>query len=133
MNDRTKIPYKNIAAFFSVPFAIMFILFVVFFINGLYPFGNGTIAWCDMTQQVIPMTADLKDILTGKTSLFLNMQNAGGMSMVGVIFFFVASPFNLLALFVPKEDLIYFVNIATMLKMMTAGVTAMLFFPQVPQ
>ena len=128
MNDRTKIPYKNIAAFFSVPFAIMFILFVVFFINGLYPFGNGTIAWCDMTQQVIPMTADLKDILTGKTSLFLNMQNAGGMSMVGVIFFFVASPFNLLALFVPKEDLIYFVNIATMLKMMTAGVTAMLFF-----
>jgi hypothetical protein len=30
MNDRTKVPYKNIAAFFSVPFAIMFILFVVF-------------------------------------------------------------------------------------------------------
>ena len=128
MNDRTKISYKNIGAFFAVPFSIMFILFAVFFINGLYPFGNGTIAWCDMTQQVIPMTADLKDILTGKTGFFLNLQNAGGMSMVGVIFFFVASPFNLLALFVPKEDLIYFVNIATLLKMMTAGVTAMLFF-----
>lgn len=128
MNEKTKQLCKEVAWVFGIPLVIMTIMSIVFMRHGLYPFGNGTIAWCDMTQQVIPMTADLKDILTGKTGLFLNMQNAGGMSMIGVIFFFVASPFNLLALAVPKGDLVVFMNLLTMFKLMAAGFTAMLFF-----
>ena len=128
MNDRNKKLIKELGLVFGVPLFIMFIVSVVFMRHGLYPFGNGTIAWCDMTQQVIPLTADLRDILTGKAGLFLNLQNAGGMNMIGVLFFFVASPFNLLALLVPKQDLVVFVNILTMFKLMAAGMTAMLFF-----
>ena len=128
MNDRNKKLIKELGLVFGVALFIMFIVSVVFMRHGLYPFGNGTIAWCDMTQQVIPLTADLRDILTGKAGLFLNLQNAGGMNMIGVLFFFVASPFNLLALLVPKQDLVVFVNILTMFKLMAAGMTAMLFF-----
>lgn len=128
MNEKTKQLCKYMAYLIGVPIAVMIIMSLVFFAKGLYPFGNGTIAWCDMTQQVVPMTANLEDILTGKTGFFLNMQNAGGMSMIGVIFFFVASPFNLLALAVPKQDLVLFMNVLTMFKLMAAGLTAMLFF-----
>ena len=128
MNEKTKELTRDILLIFSVPVVIMFILALVYSAYGLYPLGNGTIAWCDMTQQVIPMTCDLKDILTGKAGLFLNMQNAGGMSMIGVIFFFVASPLNLLTLFVDNSELVLFVNVLTMLKMMLAGLTAVLFF-----
>ena len=128
MNEKTKKLLKDMGFLIGVPIVIMTIISVVFAVRGYYPFGNGTIAWCDMTQQVIPMTADLEDILSGKTGFFLNMQNAGGMSMLGVIFFFVASPFNLLAFAVPKQDLVLFVNVLTMFKLMAAGFTAMLFF-----
>lgn len=128
MNEKNKKLIKNLGFIIGVPLVIMSIISAVFMSHGLYPFGNGTIAWCDMTQQVIPMTADLRDILSGKTGLFMNLQNAGGMNMIGVIFFFVASPFNLLAMAVPKGDLVLFVNILTMLKLMAAGMTAMIFF-----
>ena len=128
MNDKTKQLIKDMGFLIGVPIVIMIIISVVFMVKGYYPFGNGTIAWCDMTQQVIPMTANLEDILSGKTGFFLNMQNAGGMSMIGVVFFFVASPFNLLAFAVPKQDLVLFVNVLTMFKLMAAGFTAMLFF-----
>ncbi len=128
MNEKTKQLCKDMGFIVGVPLVIMAIISVIFSAKGLYPFGNGTIAWCDMTQQVVPMTCNLEDILSGKTGLFLNMQNAGGMSMVGVLFFFVASPLNLIAFAVPKQDLVLFMNVLTMIKLMAAGLTAMIFF-----
>ena len=128
MNEKTKKLCIEMGFITGVPILIMMIMSLVYKAGGLYPFGNGTIAWCDMTQQVIPMTADLDDIISGKTGFFLNMQNAGGMSMIGVVFFFVASPLNLLTLAVPKQDLVLFMNVLTMFKLMAAGLTAMLFF-----
>lgn len=119
---------KKLLPFIIPPIAVMFILGLNFYNNGVFPFGEGTIAWCDMTQQVIPLLADLKDILTGKAGVFLNFQNAGGMNMWAVIFFFVASPFSLLVAFVEKTDIIYFVNILLFLKLMTCSVTSMVYF-----
>lgn len=81
-----------------------------------------------MSQQVIPLLTDFKDIFTGKDGMFLNFHNAGGMDLWGVFFFFIASPYTLLVLFVDKADIIYLVNILTVLKMMTAAVTAQLYF-----
>ena len=71
---------------------------------------------------------DFKDILDGKSSMFLNFENAGGMNFWGVFFFFLASPFNLLVKFVDKSNVILFVNILCMLKMMVASLTAMIYF-----
>ena len=128
MNEKTKKLCIEMAFIIGVPIIIMIIMSLIYNANGFYPFGNGTIAWCDMTQQVVPLTADLDDMLSGKTGFFLNMQNAGGMNMIGVMFFFVASPLNLLTLVIPKQDLVLFMNVLTMIKLMAAGLTAMLFF-----
>lgn len=119
---------KKLLPFIIPPIAVMLILGLNFYNNDVFPFGDGTIAWCDMTQQVIPLLADLKDILAGKAGVFLNFQNAGGMNMWAVIFFFVASPFSLLVAFVDKTDIIYFVNILLFLKLMTCSVTSMVYF-----
>lgn len=62
------------------PVFVMIILLSVFYACHLYPFGDKTLSWCDMNQQVIPFLMDFKDILSGKADMFLNMQNAGGMS-----------------------------------------------------
>ena len=62
------------------PIAVIIIGLAVFAGNGLYPFGDKTLAWCDMHQQVLPLLLDFKDILEGKGDFLFNWQNAGGMN-----------------------------------------------------
>lgn len=104
------------------------VLLFVFYLDGLYPFGEGSVSWCDMNQQVIPLLIDLKDILAGKDGLFLNMHNAGGMDFFGVFCFFLSNPFSFLAALVDKENMILFVNILVILKLSLCALTASLYF-----
>ena len=119
---------RKLLPYLAPPFFVMALMLVNFYVNGLYPFGEGTVAWCDMTQQVIPLLCDFKDILTGKDGLFLNFDNAGGMNMWAVVFFFLSSPLSLLVLFVDKIDMIYFVNILCILKLMLCSLTSVVYF-----
>ena len=104
------------------------ILLYVFSLYGMYPFGQGSVAWCDMNQQGIPLLMDFKDILSGKDGIFLSMQNAGGMNFWGVFCFFLSNPFSFLAALVPKEEMIYFINILVILKLTLSAFTAALYF-----
>ena len=113
------------AAAFLCCAALLSAMYAVF---GLYPFGSKTLAWCDMSQQVIPLLMELKDILSGQSGIFLNLQNAGGMSFWGVFFFFLASPFHILVLFVDKADIYMLVNVLVLAKLSLAASTASLFF-----
>ncbi|MCH5324720.1 MAG: YfhO family protein [Eubacterium sp.] len=113
---------------FIPPAAVAVILLAVFAANGLYPFGEKSLAWCDMRQQVVPLILDFKDILAGKGDFFLNMQNASGMNFYGVFLFFISSPFTLLACLVDKADMMAFMNILTVLKAAVCALTAAVYF-----
>lgn len=122
--ERKKFNWKNLLVLLAGPLTVLIVMLINFHSNELFPFGNGTVAWCDMTQQVIPLLTDFKDILSGKAGVFLNFQNAGGMNLWGVIFFFIASPFTFLVAFVKKTQIVYLVNILLILKLMTSALTA---------
>ncbi len=104
------------------------LMFAVFYKAGLYPFGEGSIAWCDMRQQCIPLLDDLKDILDGKESVLFNMKNASGMNFWGVFCFFISSPINMLVKFVPKNELHRFMNILVTLKLSLCAFSSCLYF-----
>ena len=127
IKDKTKKLLYPLLTVLTAPLAIMVIVLLAYRNEGAYPFGDGTVAWGDMIQQVIPLLADLKDILSGKDGVFLNLHNAAGMNMWAVIFFFLASPFSLLVVFVEKTELMHFANILVMLKLMLCGATASLY------
>lgn len=110
------------------PIAVIVIGLAVFMGSGLYPFGDKTLAWCDMHQQVLPLLLDFKDILEGKGDFFFNLQNAGGMNFLGVFLFFISSPFSLLVVFVDKADMMVFMNIMTLMKMAVCAITANAYF-----
>ena len=57
---------KKALPFIIPPLAVLLIMGFAFYRHGLYPFGDGTVSWCDMSQQVIPLLTDFKDIFTGK-------------------------------------------------------------------
>ena len=100
------------------------ILLTAYLAGEMFPFGEGTVSWCDMNQQAIPLLCDFKDVLSGKNSLFLNTQNAGGMNFYGVFFFNLSSPFSFLAAFVDKFQIPYLMNVLVVLKLGLCGFTA---------
>ncbi len=100
------------------------ILLLGFAVGGMFPFGKGTLAWCDMSQQLIPLFCDFKDVLSGESSFFHSTANAGGMNFYGVYFFFLSSPFTYLVAFVSKADIPYLMNILVILKLATASFSA---------
>ncbi len=110
------------------PIFVMAVFAIVFAVNGLFPFGDNSLSWCDMNQQVIPLLCDFKDILSGNEGLFLSMQNAGGMNFYGVFFFFLASPFSFLVAFVSKANIPFLMNILVVLKLSVCAVTAGIYF-----
>ncbi len=115
---------KRKYSYWMAPAVSAAILLLVYAAYGLFPFGSGTISWCDMNQQVIPFLMDFKDIMSGKANMFLNMQNAGGMSFWGVFLFFISSPFSFLVLLVSKEKIYFLVNIMLLLKVMLCSLTS---------
>ena len=110
------------------PIAVIIIGLAVFAGSGLYPFGDKTLAWCDMHQQVLPLLLDFKDILEGNGDFLFNWQNAGGMNFLGVFLFFISSPFSLLVVFVDKADMMVFMNIMTLMKLAVCAITANAYF-----
>lgn len=119
---------KRLCIYLIPPVIVFVIMFAMFYVNGMYPFGNRTLSWCDMRQQVLPLLLDFKDILSGKGNMLFNWQNAGGMNFYGVFLFFISSPFSFLVQFVDKTDMSLFMNILTMLKMMVCSLTACIYF-----
>lgn len=115
-------------AYWMAPAAVLAVMGAVLAAGGFYPFGSRTVSWCDMNQQVIPLLMDFQEIVKGNASMFLNLQNAGGMDFWGVFFFFLASPFTSLTLLVPKADLYQFMNVLVLLKIAAAAFTASALF-----
>jgi uncharacterized membrane protein YfhO len=126
--QREMIPMTKKFQYAVAPVLVAAILLPIYAVFRFFPFGTGTVSWCDMNQQVIPFLMDLKNILTGKADLFLNLQNAGGMNFWGVFLFFISSPFSFLVLLVDKGSVYQYINILLLLKMMTCAFTASIYF-----
>ena len=115
--------YLNKYAYLLLPIITGIIFLLICKGNELYPFGNKTIAWCDMDQQGIPLLSQFKDVLEGKKGFTDNFANAGGMSLFSVYFFFLSSPFSYLVVFVEKAEIANFMNLIVMFKLMVASLT----------
>lgn len=119
---------KNYKSVILTPIIVAIVFAVYFAANGFSPFGESSVSWCDMTQQVIPLLCDFKDILLGKEGFFLSLQNSGGMNFFGVFFFFLASPFSFLVVFFEKADIPLLMNIILVLKLCVCSLTSALYF-----
>ena len=122
---------KNNQHLLIAPVITLLITGVFFALNGVFPFGNKTVSWCDMNQQTIPLLMDFKDILDGKSDIFYSTANAGGMNFWGVFLFFISSPLYIAVKFVEKSHLVYFVNILFAVKLALSAFTASVYFNKI--
>ena len=110
------------------PLIVMVIILYTFNSFDLFPFGKNALNWGDMAQQNFPILIQFHDILRGNQGPFYSMVNAGGMDYSGIFLFLASSPFSLLAGFISKANLIFYLNIMILMKLMTCSITASIFF-----
>lgn len=94
----------------------VFLVLMIFIINHYAPFGDKTIAFRDGTAQYLDFFAFYKDLLAGKETLGLSLNNSLGISNVLLFSYYLASPLNLLIIFFDKGNLPLFLDILFIFK-----------------
>ncbi|MCR5145568.1 MAG: YfhO family protein [Lachnospiraceae bacterium] len=108
---------------------------IIFFFNGMEPWGNGACITDDMDIQYLDFFSYLLNVIHGKDSILYTIHNGLGGSGFGVFSYYLASPFNILLFFFDQAQLPLFVDVVISLKIglctMTFSIFAMNRMPKV--
>lgn len=111
-------------AAFLLPIGLLLIIYAVW---GQYPFGEHTLLIWDMNWQYCSFFSHLHDILHGDASVVYSFSRAYGGDMIGVMAYYLMSPFNLLFYFFDAAHIHIGILLVTMLKTGCTGFTMFLF------
>ena len=108
-----------LAAFF-LPLVIMW---AVFIIKGVYPFGEKSVLVLDLNAQYVYFFEAMRDIFQGDGSPFYSWFRSMSGEFSGIYAYYVASPFALLSVFFPENGITEFLLAMTLLKVGSCGLT----------
>lgn len=116
-----------ILAFF-VPFIVMGVVFAK---AGVYPFGDRQVMYSDCKQQYLPYLKEYQRKLQSGDSMFYSWGNGFGTNFIAMIAYYIASPLNLLTLFVPIEYIREAMAVFMMIKISCASLFMAIFLKNV--
>ena len=104
------------------------LLLIAYFAMGLYPFGKESVLSYDLNAQYAHFFAGLKNILaSGESPLYSWHRTLGG-EFMGIIAYYLASPFTLLILILPLSMIETAILLTILGKTATIGFAAHLYF-----
>lgn len=103
---------------------VLLSLFVVFAIDGFFPFGNGSVAALDFNSQYIPLLYRFYDVVTGSKSIAVDLHIGGGINLFSDTVTELVNPFNYVLLLFGRANIYKAVNILLVLYVMAAGLSA---------
>lgn len=109
-------------------FAVVFML-VIYAVNGIFPFGSGSVVCDDMVQQTISNYTYFWDYLRsgGKLSLMFNWETAAGAQIL-TTGFYILKPWEIIfSLIVPRDGIVNGISFLLIFKIVMAA-ESMLFF-----
>lgn len=105
---------------------LVFVLFcILFIVKKIYPFGNNTLIYGDMHDQITAFYYHFYDVFHGNASLFVDFTTSGGINFWGILAYYILSPVSLLLLFFPREDLYLAVSLVIAIKILIASLTCL--------
>lgn len=115
------------------PYILLFaittgILFTVYYVKGIFPFGDKSIAYADIGQMYVPLLYHTWDVLHGLANPFLDWYAGTGINMISTDIF---SPFNIFFLFVPRDGILESMSFFLAFKVFVASVTCHIFIDKV--
>lgn len=125
MGDRKSgLKKMGIAAFF-LP---IFIMLVVFAVDGIYPFGDRSFLSTDMYHQYMPFFSEfMRSVKSGRGTDYT--WNVGiGSNFLALYVYYLASPFHWLGLLIPEAHYMEFLTYLVVVKIGLCGLTAYAYF-----
>ena len=101
------------------------ILILVYYIGAIYPFGDRALFKWDMELQYIDFFHWWHRVLHGQSSMSYSLSKSLGDNAIGLMAYYLSSPFNLLLYF--TDNIPLFVSIATVLKLASASLSVSVF------
>ena len=108
-----------IAAFF-IPALLLFAAYAVF---GVHPFGDMSVLVLDLNGQYVYYFENLRDVLHGNGSPFISWSRNLSGEIVGMFAYYLASPFTLIPMLLPRSMMTESLLIMQLCKVGTASVT----------
>lgn len=99
------------------------IVFIVYIIKAVYPFGDSNIAYYDMNQVYIPSYARMYEVFHGKDSLLFDWLEGAGMDMTSSFQGCVLNPFNWFFFFIKPEYVLNFMSVFLVIKLVFIAVS----------
>lgn len=104
-------------------FVSMLILLVSYFIFGIYPFGDESVLVLDLNGQYVYYFENLRDAFWGNGSLLNSWSRNLTGEIIGMYAYYLASPFTLVVMLLPRSIMTTSLLIMQMLKVGTAAIT----------
>ena len=109
---------RNYILSFAIPFVGMILIFMA---KGVFPFGERSFIRTDLYNQYAPFFSELQYKLTHFESLFHTWDLGLGTNFLTIIAYYLSSPLNFLIALWPKEYVIEFITLLTVIKMSLAS------------
>ena len=109
---------------FCLPVILLYIAYAIF---GLYPFGEKSVLALDLNAQYVYYFEALRDALHGDGSIFYNWSRNLSGGFMGIIGYYLASPFTLIVMLLPEKMLLTSLLLMILAKVGSAGVTFSLY------
>lgn len=108
---------------FGAVFLPVFILLVTYAIVGIYPFGDKSVLAVDFSSQYAYFFDYLRSVFSGKEGLFYNWSGSLSGGFYATFAYYLASPFNIIPLIFPQENLTEGLLVMLLAKIGAAGFT----------
>lgn len=128
------ITLKLSKAFFYIasPLISIFLIALIYFIKGIYPFGENTIIWGDLGQSTANLYYHIYDVLHGTKSFFYNFNISSGANMYGTCTFMgLLSPISWIIALFKRGEIVHALSYLLIIRYALSAFTASLFFKKV--
>lgn len=114
---------------YIVPSMISFIILsILFYVNGLYPYGSNSIVQVDADYQFIPVLYRIYDFLHGNGSIIYNDMGLGNNIYISMILQgSIYSPVNLLLYFTKRGNIVNYFNVILLVKICLISLTSYIY------
>lgn len=127
---------KKYKDYIIVGLIILAIFIVLFVLKGIFPFGQNTLIWGDMYDQVAAFYYHFYDVFMNGKSIFIDFSTSGSINFFGVMMYYLFSPLSFLVLLFPRDNIYQVISIIVVLKFILAGMSSLYlfkkFFPKLP-
>ena len=125
---RQKKPFNYTILGFVIPFFTM-LIFMIF--NEAHPFGSRSLLYSDGFHQYYPFFKEFRRALLSGDSLLYSWNVGMGVDYLGLISYYLASPLNLLSVFIPESMLLAYFSLLTPIRLGLAGLFFSVFLKNV--